>query len=205
MGFKGARPEIETAILYASYQTANPNHRLHYRSRHSPPLSVRFLLATRILRSRVLSTKCAGQSERTLLVTTKLDRRQPPVGVLPFGAAGGTGLIVYTVVQRVLGGITRATYSTPRIDPSQMMRSMQGAMPWIGSRGAVPRSLPPDMTNAQYTILSTLRGGRRKPKDIAKALSMDKKEVERETAILRTNGYLTKNNLLTTKGLSALS
>jgi hypothetical protein len=38
-----------------------------------------------------------------------------PVGVLPFGAAGGTGLIVYTVVQRVLGGITRATYSTPRI------------------------------------------------------------------------------------------
>jgi hypothetical protein len=34
---------------------------------------------------------------------------------------------------------------------------------------------------------------------------MDKKEVERETAILRTNGYLTKNNLLTTKGLSALS
>jgi len=128
-----------------------------------------------------------------------------PVGVLPIGAAGGTGLIVYTVVQRVLGGITRATYSTPRIDPSQMMRSMQGAMPWIGSHGTVPRSLPPDMTNAQYTILSTLRGGRRKPKDIAKALSMDKKEVERETAILRTNGYLTKNNLLTTKGLSVLS
>src|SRR3989442_6275233 len=71
MGFKGARPEIETATLYASYQTADPNHRLYYRSRHSPPLSVRFLLATRILRSRVLSTKCAGQSERTLLVTTK--------------------------------------------------------------------------------------------------------------------------------------
>src|SRR5260370_27731687 len=78
MGFKVVRPEIETAIPYASYQTANPNHRLHYRSRHSPPLSVRFLLATRILRSRVLSTKCAGQSERTLLVTTKLDLRQPP-------------------------------------------------------------------------------------------------------------------------------
>src|SRR5713101_9092410 len=78
MGFRGARPEIETAILYASYQTADPNHRLHYRSRHSPPLSVRFLLATRILRSRVLSTKCAGQSERTLLLTTKLDWRQPP-------------------------------------------------------------------------------------------------------------------------------
>jgi len=70
--------------------------------------------------------------------------------------------------------------------------------------GAVPRSIPQDMTMAQYTILSTLRGGRRKPKDVAKALSMDKKEVEREAAILRTNGYLTKNNLLTTKGLNTL-
>jgi hypothetical protein len=128
-----------------------------------------------------------------------------PVGFLPFGTAGVTGIVLYQVVQRVLGGITRATYSAPKIDPSQMMRSIQGAMPWISAHGAVPRSLPPDMTNAQYTILSTLRGGRRKPKDIAKALSMDKKEVERETAILRTNGYLTKNNLLTTKGLSALS
>jgi len=128
-----------------------------------------------------------------------------PVGVLPFGTAGLTGIVLYQVVQRVLGGITRATYSAPRIDLSQMMRSMQGAMPRIGVHGAVPRSLPPDMTNAQYTILSTFRAGRRKPKDIAKALSMDKKEVERETTILRTNGYLTKNNLLTTKGLSALS
>ena len=128
-----------------------------------------------------------------------------PVGVLPFGTAGVTGIVLYQVVQRVLGGITRATYSAPKIDPSQMMRSMQGAMPWMSGVGAAPRSLPQDMNMAQYTILSTLRGGRRKPKDIAKALSMDKKEVERETATLRTNGYLTKNNLLTTKGLNTLS
>ena len=72
-----------------------------------------------------------------------------PVGVLPFGAAGGTGLIVYSVVQRVLGGITRATYSAPRIDPSQMMRSIQGAMPWMSAVGAAPRSLPQDMNMAQ--------------------------------------------------------
>ena len=129
-----------------------------------------------------------------------------PVGLLPFGAAGGTGLVVYTVVQRVLGGITRATYSTPkRIDPSEMLRSMQGGMPWMNMQGSAPRTLPQDMTNSQFTILSTYRQGTRKPKDIAKALSMDKKAVENETNILRQNGYLTKDNKLTTKGLNTLS
>ncbi|HVH16319.1 MAG TPA: hypothetical protein VNA15_11465 [Candidatus Angelobacter sp.] len=128
-----------------------------------------------------------------------------PVGLLPFGAAGGTGLIVYGVVQRVLGGITRATYSAPRIDPSEMLRSMQGRMPWMNMQGSAPRTLPQDMTMSQFTILSTCRRGSRKPKDIAKALSMDKKAVENETNILRRNGYLTKDNKLTTKGLNSLS
>jgi hypothetical protein len=82
---------------------------------------------------------------------------------------------------------------------------MQGAMPWISARGGVPRSLPQDMTMSQYTILSTFRGGRRKPKDVEKMLSMDKRSVETETSILRKNGYLTKGNLLTTKGLNTLS
>lgn len=70
--------------------------------------------------------------------------------------------------------------------------------------GSAARRLPQDMTNAQYTILSTYRRGTRKPKDIAKALSMDKKSVENETNILRQNGYLTKDNKLTTKGLNTL-
>jgi hypothetical protein len=47
-----------------------------------------------------------------------------PVGVLPFGTAGVTGIVLYQVVQRVLGSINAATYSSPKIDPSQMMRSM---------------------------------------------------------------------------------
>ena len=129
-----------------------------------------------------------------------------PVGVLPFGTAGVTGIVLYQVVQRVLGGITRATYSAPkRIDPSEMLRSMQGGMPWMKMQGPAPRTLPQDMTNSQFTILSTYRRGTRKPKDIAKALSMDKKAVENETNILRQNGYLTKDNKLTTKGLNTLS
>jgi hypothetical protein len=128
-----------------------------------------------------------------------------PVGILPFGTAGVTGIVLYQVVQRVLGGITAATNSSPKIDPSQMLRSMQGAMPWMKAQAAVPRSLPPDMTMSQYTILSTYQGGRRKSKDVAKILSMDKRSVESETNVLRNNGYLTKNNSLTTKGFNTLS
>lgn len=129
----------------------------------------------------------------------------PPVGLLPFAGAGGAGLLVYTVVQRVLGGITRATYSAPRIDPSEMLRSMQGGMPWMNMQGSAPRTLPQDMTMSQFTILSTCRRGTRKPKEIAKSLSMDKRAVENQTNILRQNGYLTKDNKLTTKGLNTLS
>jgi hypothetical protein len=128
-----------------------------------------------------------------------------PVGVLPFGTAGVTGIVLYQVVQRVLGSISAATHSTPKIDPSQMMRSLQGARPWLNTQGAVPRNLPQDMTVSQFTILSAFRGGRRKPKDVARMLSMDKKAVERETNVLRKNGYLTKDNLLTTKGVNTLS
>lgn len=61
------------------------------------------------------------------------------------------------------------------------------------------------MTMSQFTILSTYRRGGRKPKDVAKILSMDKKAVENETNIRRGNGYLTKDNRLTTKGLNILS
>jgi len=34
---------------------------------------------------------------------------------------------------------------------------------------------------------------------------MDKREVEKETESLRVNGYLTKKNQLTSKGLEAVS
>ena len=128
-----------------------------------------------------------------------------PIGALPFGTAGITGVVLYQVVQRVLGSVHAATYSSPKIDPSQMLSSMQGKMPWMSAQASVPRSVPQDMTASQYTILSTYRGGHRKPKDIAKILSLDKRSVEAETDSLRKNGYLTKSNLLKTKGLNTLS
>jgi len=128
-----------------------------------------------------------------------------PIGVLPFGTAGITGVVLYQVVQRVLGSIHAATYSSPKIDPSQILRSMQWKMPWMNPQTSVAPSLPQDITASQYTILSTYRGGHRKPKNVAKILSMDKRSVEAETDTLRKNGYLTKDNLLTTKGLNTLS
>jgi len=128
-----------------------------------------------------------------------------PIGVLPFGTAGVTGVVLYQVVQRVLGSVHAATYSSPKIDPSQILSSMQGKMPWMTPQASAARNLPQDMTTSQYTILSTYRGGHRKPKDIAKILSLDKRSVEAETDSLRKNGYLTKSNLLKTKGLNTLS
>src|SRR5260370_30178810 len=118
MGFKRARPEIETAIPYANHQTAHPNHRIPCRSRHS----LLFLsgsyspLGSSALGSylpNVLGNQSALYSSLQNSIVVSL-----PVGLLPFGVAGATGLIVYTVVQRVLGGTTRATYSAPRTDPS---------------------------------------------------------------------------------------
>ena len=78
-------------------------------------------------------------------------------------------------------------------------------MPWMNTQGIAQRNLPQDVTNSQYTILSTYRNGQRKPKNVAKTLSMDKKSVETETNILRQNGYLTKDNKLTSKALNTLS
>ena len=65
--------------------------------------------------------------------------------------------------------------------------------------------LPQDVTMSQFSILSAYHNGQRRSKDVAKILSMDKRSVEMETGVLRKNGYLSKNNLLTTKGLYTLS
>src|SRR5467141_3815096 len=42
-------------------------------------------------------------------------------------------------------------------------------------------------------------------KEITRNLSMEKNQVEKETNALKTNGYLTGNNKLTSKGLETLS
>ncbi len=158
-----------------------------------------------ILTHRVLPAECVGKGEPPYTSLQSAIGTSIPIGVLPFGTAGVTGIVLYRVVQRVLGSIHVATYSNPKIDPSQILSSMQAKMPWMGPQASVARSLPQDMTASQYRVLSTYRGGHRKPKNVAKILSMDKRSVEEETDTLRKNGYLTKDNLLTTKGLNTLS
>ena len=102
-----------------------------------------------------------------------------------------------------------ATYSTPKMkgmNPEEIMRSMQSSMPWMAGRVAasVPITLPSDLTKSQFLVLKTCRQGHSKSKDLAKTLSMDKKEVEKEIFTLQTNGYLTKSNKLTSKALGII-
>ena len=91
--------------------------------------------------------------------------------ILPFGAAGITGFAIYTIIERILGAAQRATYSTPQMDPTQIMRTMQNQIPWMNTQGAdVPKNLPQDMTKSQFTILQKYREGQKNPKNIAKVL-----------------------------------
>jgi len=68
----------------------------------------------------------------------------------------------------------------------------------------VPEKLPPDLARAQFMILRLIRLGMGKPKDIAKYLSLDEKEVEKELGFMKANGYITKDNKLTIKALETL-
>ncbi len=89
-----------------------------------------------------------------------------------------------------------------------MMRQVQNMTPaGMGAqRGNTgPVSPPNDMTRSQFLILIKYQEGFGKPKEIAKNLSMDKGQVERETNVLKTKGYLTVKNKLTSKGLETLS
>lgn len=129
--------------------------------------------------------------------------------VLPIGAAGLTGIATYNILQRVLRTAQAATYERPRMpDMSQMMKSFQGLMPpgrgMVGLNG-VPATLPSDITRSQHIVLTKYRQGLRKPKDVAKSLSMDKKHVEQETDVLKKNGYLTEKNKLTPKAMETLN
>lgn len=127
-----------------------------------------------------------------------------PVGILPVGTAGVTGVALYTVFQRVLGSVNAATYSRPKFDPSQMLNSLQSQLQNMNFQRGM-REIPQDISKTQYLILSSLRQGQKNPRNIAKMLSMDKKSVEQQTRILQGNGYLTRDNKLTTKGLETVS
>ena len=129
---------------------------------------------------------------------------------MPIGAAGITGFATYNILQRALTTAQAATYSRPKpsMDMSQMMKHVQNMMPnMIGTKqaNAGPVNLPNDITRSQYLILTKYQQGFGKPKDIAKTLSMDKKQVEKETDCLKTSGYLTGKHRLTSKALEVLS
>lgn len=128
---------------------------------------------------------------------------------LPIGAAGVTGFATFSILQRVLTSAQAATYSRPKInmEMSQMMKHVQNMMPnMMGTQrtNAGPVNLPNDITRSQYMILGKYQLGFGKPKDVAKSLSMDKKQVEKETDNLKASGYLTGKNKLTSKALELL-
>jgi hypothetical protein len=68
----------------------------------------------------------------------------------------------------------------------------------------IPTQLPSDLSRAEYAILRAVREGIAKPKDIAKYLVTDKKEVEKEIEELKLKGYLSKDGKLTSKGLETI-
>ncbi len=129
--------------------------------------------------------------------------------LVPFGAAGLTGVVIWMFLQRILQQVQMATYSTPKMkgfNPEEIMKSMQTNMPWMTAQAAatIPPALPADLTTPQFLVLKACRQGHSKSKELAKSLSMDKKEVEKEILSLKTNGYLSKSNKLTSKAIGVL-
>src|SRR2546425_6170591 len=192
---------MEDCIVgYHGYKIVFPGNYLSCRRGTSSSFPIRLLLATRILSSKPPELVW----QRKLPRNASQDTGKPR---LPMGAAGLTGFATYSVLQRVLSTAQAATYSRPSMDTSQMIRQVQNMMPGMGTQtgNQGPLNLPGDMTRAQFLILTKYQQGFAKPKDIAKHLSMDKRQVEKETNALKSNGYLSEKNKLTSKGLETLS
>ena len=85
--------------------------------------------------------------------------------------------------------------------------SQLGNMPFfpgMQQQGSVPENLPQDITKTQFIILRQFRNNSAKAKDIAKSLSMDRKDVEAHISTLKSNGYLTNKGKLTSKAMELL-
>ncbi|MDA4112872.1 MAG: hypothetical protein OK474_02385 [Thaumarchaeota archaeon] len=125
---------------------------------------------------------------------------QSPLGALIPG--GIVGLLLYTVLSRV-GSVASAAAAPNVPSPDEMMRRMdvQGMM---GARYGTPASLPADITKSQLVVLRCYRQGYGSSKDVGRALSMDAGDVEKETQSLRANGYLSKDNKITSKAMELL-
>jgi hypothetical protein len=136
----------------------------------------------------------------------------PYAQYLPFLAGGGGALGVWYIVSAAVGGIgsSVAAGSMGRMGGSKAMGmpsmdDIQKRMNAANHEMMPEKPLPPDMNKVQYRILASFYHGSQKPKDVATILSMDKEEVEKEIAVLLSNGYITKKNRLTSKGLELLS
>jgi len=114
------------------------------------------------------------------------------------------------IIQQVLGKVESLTYSSsiPKSNPADMMKNFGMNMPSFSTQSntntPVPK-LPDDITKVQYTILKSFQQGYKKSKDMEKQLFMDKKEIEKEISVLKTNSYVTKDNKLTSKAVELLS
>ena len=135
-----------------------------------------------------------------------------PIGrYLPLLAGGGSGFIVWMILSKILGKVQSMTHSasSPKINPAEMMKSFGMNLPssnlQFPSVGSIPEKLPSDITKIQYMILKSFQQGFKKSKDIAKQNNMENKDMEKEIDILKNNGYVTKNNKLTSKAVELLS
>ena len=141
----------------------------------------------------------------------------PYAQYLPFLAGGGGALGVWFIVSQAVSGMgSLGSGSMSGINRSSLMgKSSMGDFqkqmnssfnPFGASSGLTPdKPLPADINRVQYRILTSFYQGSRMPKEVAQQFSMDKVEVEKEMAVLVSNGYITKKNRLTSKGLELLS
>src|SRR6267143_71101 len=134
-----------------------------------------------------------------------------PIGrYLPLLAGGGSGFIVWMIISKVLGKVQSLTYSSSsKVNPADMMKSFGMNLPsgnsQFPSAGNIPEKLPSDITKIQYMILRSFQQGYKKSKEIAKQNNMENKDVEKEIDVLKSNGYVTKNNKLASKAVELLS
>jgi hypothetical protein len=115
---------------------------------------------------------------------------------------GVVGILLLGVLARI-GTVARAATAPSSTSPEELMRRMNFPS-MAGAQSAAAAALPADMTRSQFAVLRSYRQGYRKSKDISRALSMDKGEVEKEAETLKKNGYLTGENKLTSKAMELL-
>ena len=141
----------------------------------------------------------------------------PYAQYLPFLAGGGGAIGVWFIVSQAISSMgSLGSGSMSGINTSSLMgksslgdfqKQMNSSFNPLGpSSGLTPeKPLPADINRVQYRILTSFYQGSRKPKEVAQQFSIDKVEVEKEMAVLVSNGYITKKNRLTSKGLELLS